>query len=707
MFKNIQIKVKLIFPIVVLTLIFLMLTISLVSYKYSKNQSLVKLDNEIILAIKLSKLLHETQKERGMTVGFITSKGMAFKKQLLLQKRETNKRIKELNSFLDTVDISNISKDVKNILDKALNNIVKLTKVRDSIDALSISSNSVISYYTNLNADFLDTIIEISKISELTNITQNIIAYINFLYYKENAGIERAIGTAILANNNLEQNRINQFNSLIVTQDLYKEIFLKYASNDSKLYYEKNFKDRSIDEVKRMRETILSANKHDILKIDVKYWFNNITSKIDKLKAIDDYLSEEILFNIQNELSSTQKVLSIFIILNIASIIIFLAMIMLILDLIKSEENLKSLIDKYIISSTTNLKGVITDASQAFENISGYSKNELIGKPHNIIRHPDIPKDVFKTMWQTIKQGKTWQGEVKNRHKDGGYYWVYAIISPLYDKGKKIGYSAIRHNITDKKKLEELNKTLEDKVSYEVEKSRQKDKQILQQSRLAQMGEMISMIAHQWRQPLAAISSSSTAINLKATLNKLDKETALELSGNIIDFSKHLSATIDDFREFFRSNKEKRDTTYSDVIQSVLNIVEASISTKNIKIIKELHCNATFSTYPNEIKQVVLNLLKNAEDILLDNRIKDPCIKIVTYTEEEHYILEVSDNGGGIPEDIIDNIFDPYFSTKTKKDGTGLGLYMSKTIIEDHCGGILHVNNSDVGAVFRIMIKVT
>ncbi len=707
MFKNIQIKVKLIFPIVVLTLIFLMLTISLVSYKYSKNQSLVKLDNEIILAIKLSKLLHETQKERGMTVGFITSKGMAFKKQLLLQKRETNKRIKELNSFLDTVDISNISKDVKNILDKALNNIVKLTKVRDSIDALSISSNSVISYYTNLNADFLDTIIEISKISELTNITQNIIAYINFLYYKENAGIERAIGTAILANNNLEQNRINQFNSLIVTQDLYKEIFLKYASNDSKLYYEKNFKDRSIDEVKRMRETILSANKHDILKIDVKYWFNNITSKIDKLKAIDDYLSEEILFNIQNELSSTQKVLSIFIILNIASIIIFLAMIMLILDLIKSEENLKSLIDKYIISSTTNLKGVITDASQAFENISGYSKNELIGKPHNIIRHPDIPKDVFKTMWQTIKQGKTWQGEVKNRHKDGGYYWVYAIISPLYDKGKKIGYSAIRHNITDKKKLEELNKTLEDKVSYEVEKSRQKDKQILQQSRLAQMGEMISMIAHQWRQPLAAISSSSTAINLKATLNKLDKETALELSGNIIDFSKHLSATIDDFREFFRSNKEKRDTTYSDVIQSVLNIVEASISTKNIKIIKELHCDATFSTYPNEIKQVVLNLLKNAEDILLDNKIKDPCIKIVTYTEEEHYILEVSDNGGGIPEDIIDNIFDPYFSTKTKKDGTGLGLYMSKTIIEDHCGGILHVNNSDVGAVFKIMIKAT
>ncbi len=707
MFKNIQIKVKLIFPIVVLTLIFLILTISLVSYKYSKNQTFVKLDKEIILATKLSKLLHETQKERGMTVGFIASKGMAFKKQLHLQKKETDKRVKELNSFLDTTGRSKISENVKIILNEALSNIVKLDNIRDSIDALSVSSNSAISYYTNLNADFLDTIIEISKISELPNITQNIIAYCNFLYYKENAGIERAIGTAILANNNLEQSRIDQFNSLIVTQGLYKEIFLKYASDNSKYYYEKKFKIKPTDEIKRMREIILSANKQDILKIDIKFWFDNITSKIDKLKTIDDYLSEEILFNIQKKLSSTKKDLSIFAIMNIASIMIFLAMIIFILDLIKSEENLKSLINNYIISSTTNLKGVITDASQAFENISGYSKKELIGKPHNIIRHQDMPKDVFKTMWQTIKQGKTWQGEVKNRHKDGGYYWVHIIISPLYNKSKKIGYSAIRHDITDKKKLEELNKTLENKVSSEVEKSRQKDKQILQQSRLAQMGEMISMIAHQWRQPLAAISSSSTAINLKATLNKLDKETALKLSGNITDYSKHLSATIDDFREFFRSNKEKRDTTYNDIIKSVLSIVEASISTKNIKIIKELHCDATFSTYPNEIKQVVLNLLKNAEDVLLDNKIKDPCIKIATYAEEEYYILEVSDNGGGVPEDIIDNIFDPYFSTKTKKDGTGLGLYMSKTIIEDHCDGILHVNNSDTGAVFKIMIKTT
>jgi C4-dicarboxylate-specific signal transduction histidine kinase len=109
--------------------------------------------------------------------------------------------------------------------------------------------------------------------------------------------------------------------------------------------------------------------------------------------------------------------------------------------------------------------------------------------------------------------------------------------------------------------------------------------------------------------------------------------------------------------------------------------------------------------YDNELKQVVLNIIKNSEDALLDNGIENPYIKIKTFTDNNNYVLEVSDNAGGISEDIIDNIFDPYFSTKTKKDGTGLGLYMSKIIIEEHCDGKLSVRNSDVGAIFRIELE--
>ncbi len=262
-------------------------------------------------------------------------------------------------------------------------------------------------------------------------------------------------------------------------------------------------------------------------------------------------------------------------------------------------------------------------------------------------------------------------------------------------------------NIKKDKELELLNNSLIERVTKEVKKNRQKDQQLLHQSRLAQMGEMISMISHQWRQPLAAISATSAAIELKASLNKLDNKTAEKKAHDISNFSQHLSRTIDDFRNFFKPNKEKRKTTYDEIITAVLNIVKTSITNKNIEIYTDLHCHNTFMSYPNELQQVVLNLIKNAEDILLEKMVKNPYIKIKTYQENNTHILEVSDNGGGVPETMIEKIFDPYFSTKTKKEGTGLGLYMSKMIIEEHCGGKIDIFNTNEGAVFKIEITET
>ena len=150
--------------------------------------------------------------------------------------------------------------------------------------------------------------------------------------------------------------------------------------------------------------------------------------------------------------------------------------------------------------------------------------------------------------------------------------------------------------------------------------------------------------------------------------------------------------------------EEKKETTYDELIASVLGIMEVPITTQNIQFRKELNCHETFSSYPNELKQVVLNLIKNAEDALLEKAVEEPYIKITTYKKEDQYILEVSDNAGGVFEGIIDNIFDPYFSTKKAKEGTGLGLYMSKMIIEEHCGGTLSVVNGEDGAVFKIIL---
>ena len=697
-------KLKLLIPIAILIIIFLTLTFYLVSSKYTLTESLQKTQNQIILATKLSKLIHETQIERGLSVGFVTNTGRKFHKKLKLQKVLTDKQIEKLKSLINKNRYSqNISKSLGLVLKK----LSKLEKTRNLVNSLLISSDDIILSYSKINTILLNIIIDISKESKTSNISQNITAYSNFLFAKEYAGVERAVGTKILSNNNFKQNQINRFNTLIAKQKIFNTLFLKYATKNLQNYYYIHNKDKFVNKIEIMRKIILSADKNKIKRLKVKEWFFFDTQRINRLKVIDDYISEQILLSIKNRLNATKKDLNIIIILNIISIVVFLSMIIIILGLIKNEKKLKKLIDQYVIISSTDLKGIITDVSQAFCTISGYKKEELIGKSHRLIRHPDMPKSAFKDMWATIKKDKTWRGEVKNLKKDGGFYWVEANITPIYSNFRqKIGYSAIRYDITSKKEIEELNHTLEQKIKEAVEETKKKDNQLQQQSRHAQMGEMISMIAHQWRQPLAAISSTSSAINLKAKLNKLDSDTAIELSNKISNYSQHLSQTIDDFREFFKPNKEKVEVNYTQLVKSVLDIIQVSIKNKNIKLKQELNCEDKFFTHPNEIKQVLLNLIKNAEDVLLEKEIKNPCIKIKSFKEKNKLILEVSDNAGGIPKDIIDKIFDPYFSTKTKKDGTGLGLYMSKTIIEEHCGGKLNVKNDDFGAVFTIVLGV-
>jgi C4-dicarboxylate-specific signal transduction histidine kinase len=328
-------------------------------------------------------------------------------------------------------------------------------------------------------------------------------------------------------------------------------------------------------------------------------------------------------------------------------------------------------------------------------------------------------------MWESIKKGDTWKGNIKNRKKDGGYYWVEANIEPIFDENSKIvSYMAVRKNITSKIKLDNLNldlekiieqktkelklltENLENKVKEEIEKNTEKEKHLLHQSRLAQIGEMISMIAHQWRQPLAAISSSSSSLNFRAVLNRADNDFIISTTDRISEYSQYLSSTIDDFREFFKDTKEKKETNFELLTNSALKIIDAALEDKDIVVVKDLKCKDDFYTYSNELKQVILNLIKNAEDILVEKNIKYPCIKIVSYRQSNKIFLEISDNARGVPQNIIHKIFDPYFSTKKQKDGTGLGLYMSKMIVEDNCGGKLSVTNNKQGAVFKIELDI-
>jgi signal transduction histidine kinase len=255
------------------------------------------------------------------------------------------------------------------------------------------------------------------------------------------------------------------------------------------------------------------------------------------------------------------------------------------------------------------------------------------------------------------------------------------------------------------RELEVLNKKLNYKIKDGIRENRKKESIMIHNSRLAQLGEMLGLIAHQWRQPLSAISATSTGMQVKLELDSWDMEYLISSLENIEKYTLHLSETIDDFTNFFKPTKRKVDTSVRDIIKKTLFIASPLLTKESVEVIKKYSSTNSVSTYPNEVIQVLLNLIKNSTNAFIKNKIQKPEIYINEYEENSSFIIEVSDNAGGIDDKIMSKIFDPYFSTKENERSMGLGLYMSKFIIEDSCGGTLEVENSELGAKFRITLN--
>jgi len=679
-------KIKLLLPISILIVLFLMLTTSLLTQQYTKIHTTQTLQSAITLSIKISNLIHETQKERGYSSVFVTQHNQELRIDLEKQRQQTDEKIKELQKYAQLFH----SEQLRKKLNIAMNSLKIIMKTRDKIDHFLLNNSGVMDYYSSMNNQFLEVIVTISKMSQNKKIMQYLISYSNFLYAKENVGIERAVGTAILSQNDFVKNQRLHFTNLVEAQEVYFKTFQQYACEDIEEYYTHMMNAKAVDKVNQIRHIILSKDKD--FHVKPEYWFAQITEKIERLKRVNDYMEKDIKNNIEMSLHQNYVLLIIYALLNLVVFLIFVIILLFVTKLIKSEKRFRDITDKHIISSITDTKGKIIDVSDAFCKISQYSREELLGKPHSTVRHPDMPKSVFKDLWSTVQTGNSWSGKVKNLTKDGDYYWVYANVEPLFDKKGNIeAYAAIRIDITDKVRLKE-----------ELESNRKKDQLMLKQSKLAQMGELLSMIAHQWRQPLNATNAIVGDLLLKMEMNNYQASYFTQKLEKILELSGHLSSTIHDFRHFYKEDKRKEETVFQEIVKNTLSIIEDSLSAKGIRVETIFKTEAKFSVYKNELTQVVLNLLKNAEDALIEVEAKNPMIVISSYETSEDIVLEISDNAGGIPNDILDKLFDPYFSTKEKKDGTGLGLYMSKIIVEEHCQGLLEVTNNEKGACFRI-----
>lgn len=252
------------------------------------------------------------------------------------------------------------------------------------------------------------------------------------------------------------------------------------------------------------------------------------------------------------------------------------------------------------------------------------------------------------------------------------------------------------------KKLNEVYQEQEEKISEGVKQLREKDHMIIKQSRQAAMGEMIGNIAHQWRQPLNSIGVIVQNIEDAYNYDELTKEYMVEKINNVMTLLSYMSHTIDDFRNFFKPDKEKQSFSIAESVRSSLSFMDANFSHNNIKVDVDVVEDIKIWGYPNEYAQVLLNILNNARDIIKEREIKYGEIKIRVNASYSRSVVEIEDNGGGIRPDVIEKIFEPYFTTKEM--GTGLGLYMSKMIVEKNMGGELKVENRGDGAVFTLLI---
>ncbi|MCX8058385.1 MAG: PAS domain S-box protein [Spirochaetes bacterium] len=384
---------------------------------------------------------------------------------------------------------------------------------------------------------------------------------------------------------------------------------------------------------------------------------------------------------------------------------------------INEREKAKNILRKYefIVNTSQELMALI-NKNYIYEAVNDYfckvfelKRENIIGKSVKEIWGEDLFENIIKPRIEDALKGVSnsyneWVnlGKLGNRFVASTYY-------PFFDLENKINEVVIiYHDITELKEysdqLQELNSNLERMVNEAVEDIRKKDQLIIHQSRLAAMGEMIGNIAHQWRQPLNSLSLLIQNIKDAYDYNELTKEFMEKMENQALKLIEHMSHTIDDFRNFFKPDKQKIKFSIKDSINRVIDIVSATFDNYRISIYIDIKEDIMIEGYPNEFGQVILNLLTNAKDLFLEKKTVNPFVKISVFKKEKNVIIEVQDNGGGFSESVLKNLFQPYFTTK--EHGTGIGLYMSKYIIEKNMNGKILAFNKENGACFHLIFEI-
>jgi len=602
------------------------------------------------------------------------------------------------DSKVQNENLLKVDNNIKNIilLNKDFDVYLKTPFVYDNFDIIQSKIISFKSEINNIHNNSILKNIEEEKLNKILNTLKNSMDK-KFMVINRIKSYRAILNNSFRIiqkiHNNGISDKLEALYTVVMTIDKNPELNLVNLNNEIKNY--------NIKELNRNNKYFI---RHAQIIFEYLLKFNELSNDLDILK-INEKLDS--LYTIYSKYASN-SVQKAQIAIGILFVLLFIVVVLYLLDEYKlSLSNRELFRFRRTLEDSDNIV-IITDANQyikyvnrAFVEVTGYSEKELIGQKPSILKSGQQSNEFYKDMNETIYSGNSWNGEFINKNKDGSLSYTKGSISPVFDEdGNIYEFIAIKIDIT--------NEILIEKKLYENEKL------LMQQSKMAAMGEMLENIAHQWRQPLSTISTASSGLQLQKELGiPTTKEEDTEVLDKINQTAQYLSETINNFRDFFKTNKEKTTFNLKDTYFKTLRLINSKFASLEIEVVETLN-DIEINNLENEIVQVMMNLLNNAKDVLATRENQRRIIFVNIYKDKNDAIIEIIDNGGGIPEDIIDKVFEPYFTTKHKAQGTGIGLYMSLEMTTKHMNGILSVENDTYeyesktysGAKFTIKIPL-
>lgn len=527
------------------------------------------------------------------------------------------------------------------------------------------------------------------------------------------------------------------FIASLMEKNLNYNVFFIYKKNA--LNKKKNFKEfilnkkyemeKNVYEVYKYKEDefsqIKDENKQNILKkmnylesFSLSFEYKNNNYPLSLIPLSNALTKENNVYLVAygtDTLGTTIRIIKYFIYILVVLIILIFIILSLfyILNLVRNEKkmanekyhNLLNAIDRYVVMVETNKNGYITSVTQAFCEVCGYRKNELLGENMNIIRHPDVSDKFFEGLWKKLKTSGRWEGEIKNLDKNGNSYWIKGAIFPRYNlKNEIIGYLSIRVNITDAKQLKKINGLLKEDLSNKLYEIKKKDKSLMTNTKVELMGKILDSVAHQWKAPISSISIELANLSARIETNNIEKETLLLIHDEIEYQLKNLSITLNEFKSFFNDKSHNDKYNITSTIQETILQINDECRIHNIKVNfntkKEIYC---FGIH-QELKQIILNILKNSMEQLINNNIENSLIEISVIEDDENVLIKFIDNTKGRTKEIIDKVFASNFDNQIDKD-LGINLYIAKLLIEKTGSSIWMENKGENTEIYLKLIS--